>query len=88
MFNKELEIAKEVENIKLNTDINISTEDMAKLVSGQYKKAQSLATKQGKEQDKTTNDIIPPETDIDNGEIDLQQNNRENIKRFIKIERI
>ena len=33
-----LRLAKEVENIKLDTDINISTEDMAKLVSNQYKK--------------------------------------------------
>lgn len=73
MFNKELEIAKEVENIKLNTDINISTEDMAKLVSGQYKKAQSLATKQGKEQDKITNDIIPPGTDIDNDQVYIKE---------------
>ncbi len=65
-----LRLAKEVENIKLNTDINISTEDMAKLVSNQYKKAQSLTDQdKGKEHTKTINDIIPLGADIDNGDI-------------------
>lgn len=33
-----LRLAKEVENIKINTELNINIEDMAKLVSSQYKK--------------------------------------------------
>lgn len=69
-MNKALEVAKEVENIKLNTDIDISTEDMAKLVSEQYKKAHN-STDQSKsyELSKTINISIPPGTDLDNGEI-------------------
>lgn len=65
-----LRLAKEVENIKLDTDINISTEDMAKLVSNQYKKTHN-STDQSKsyEHNQIFNDIIPLGTDIDNGDI-------------------
>ncbi|MGG7057565.1 hypothetical protein ACQPUZ_04635 [Clostridium tertium] len=64
MSNRELEIAKEIEEIALAH--NISTLELIE----QYKKAQSLTDQdKGKEHNKTINDIIPLGIDLDNGEI-------------------
>lgn len=67
MFNKELEMAKEIEVASLYTELNILA--ATRLVSEQYKKAQSPATKQGKEHEQLFNDIISDAEDVDNGEV-------------------
>ena len=64
---KALELSKEIEAAALETNLNIKAAE--RLVLEQYKKAHSLATTQGKEHNKTFNDIIPLGTDIDNGDI-------------------
>ena len=64
MDNKELEIAKEIEEIALRH--NVSPE---KLIE-EYKKAHSLATTQENEPNiKILNDILTDKIDVDNGEI-------------------
>ena len=67
MENKELKIAREIERIALENNISVQ------YLIEQYKKAQSPATKQGKELTKTINDIIPPGTDIDNGQVYIKE---------------
>lgn len=64
---KALELSKEIEAAALETNLNIKAAE--RLVLEQYKKALSLATTQGKEHNKTFNDIITDDEDIDNGEI-------------------
>lgn len=64
---KALELSKEIEAAALETNLNIK--EAERLVLEQYKKAHSLATTQGKEHNKTFNDIITDDEDIDNGEI-------------------
>lgn len=64
---KALELSKEIEAAALETNLNIKAAE--RLVLEQYKKAHSLATTQGKEHNKTFNDIITDDEDIDNGEI-------------------
>lgn len=64
---KALELSKEIETAALETNLNIKAAE--RLVLEQYKKALSLATTQGKEHNKTFNDIITDDEDIDNGEI-------------------
>lgn len=64
---KALELSKEIETAALETSLNIKAAE--RLVLEQYKKALSLATTQGKEHNKTFNDIITDDEDIDNGEI-------------------
>lgn len=68
MFNKELEMAKEIEVASLYTKLNISA--ATRLVSEQYKKTHN-STDQSKsyEHKKTFNDIIPPGEDVDNGQV-------------------
>ncbi|MGG7144925.1 hypothetical protein ACQPVP_15900 [Clostridium nigeriense] len=68
MSNRELEIAKEIEEIALAH--NISTLELIE----QYKKAHN-STDQSKsyELNKTINDIIPPGTDIDNDQIYIKE---------------
>lgn len=66
---KALELAKEVEKAKEDMTKQLNVEAVTRLVVEQYKKAQSLATKQGKEHTKTFNDIIADDEDIDNGEV-------------------
>ncbi len=63
MDNKELEMAKEI--VKIVQENNVSVQELIE----EYKKAQSPATKQGKEHNKTFNDIIPLGTDIDNNQV-------------------
>lgn len=67
MDNKELEIAKEI--VKIVQEKNISVQELIE----EYKKAQSLATKQGKEHNKTFNDIISLGTDIDNDQVYIEE---------------
>jgi hypothetical protein len=64
---KALELSKEIETAALETNLNIKAAE--RLVLEQYKKTLSLATTQGKEHNKTFNDIITDDEDIDNGEI-------------------
>ena len=60
-MDKALEVAKEIEQIALEN--NISVNDLLE----QYKKAQSLATTQGKEPNiKILNDILSDKVEIDN----------------------
>ncbi|WP_300382097.1 hypothetical protein [Clostridium sp.] len=68
MFNKELEMAKEIEKelLSLNEELGIHAD--TREVAEQYKKSCSSAGKQ-KEQPQTLNDIIPLGTDIDNGQV-------------------
>lgn len=68
MFNKELEMAKEIEKelLSLNAELGIHAD--TREVVEQYKKSCSNAGKQ-KEQPQTFNDIIPLGTDIDNGQV-------------------
>lgn len=68
---KALELSKEIEVTALETNLNINA--ATRLVAEQYKKAQSPATKQGKEHNKTFNDIIPPGTDIDNEQVYIKE---------------
>ncbi|MBD7914521.1 hypothetical protein H9660_05130 [Clostridium sp. Sa3CUN1] len=64
MDNKELEIAKEIEEIALRHNVSVE-----RLIE-EYKKAHSLATTQENEHCKNNvNDILPLEADLDNGEI-------------------
>lgn len=59
--NKELEMAKEI--VKIVQEKNISVQELIE----EYKKAQSLATKQGKEHYKNNiNDILANKVDLDN----------------------
>lgn len=68
MFNKELEMAKEIEVASLYTELNISA--ATRLVSEQYKKTQSLSDQtKGNEHEQTFNDIISPGADVDNGQV-------------------
>ncbi|WP_195264071.1 hypothetical protein [Clostridium sp. 1001275B_160808_H3] len=66
---KALELAKEVEKVKADMTNQLNVKAVTRLVEEQYKKAQSPATKQGKEHNKTFNDIIPLGTDIDNNQV-------------------
>lgn len=64
MDNKELEIAKEIEEIALRHNVSVE-----RLIE-EYKKAHSLATTQENEHSKNNvNDILTDKVDIDNGEI-------------------
>ncbi|MDB1969444.1 hypothetical protein [Clostridium tertium] len=61
MDNKELEMAKEI--VKIVQENNVSVQELIE----EYKKAQSLATKQGKEHLKNNiTDILTDKVDIDN----------------------
>jgi hypothetical protein len=64
---KALELSKEIETVALETNLNIKAAE--RLVLEQYKKALSLATTQGKEHNKTFNDIITDDEDIDNHKV-------------------
>lgn len=68
MFNKELEMAKEIEVASLYTELNISA--ATRLVSEQYKKAHNSTDQSMRnEHEQLFNDIIPPGIDIDNGQV-------------------
>lgn len=61
MHNKELEMAKEI--VKIVQENNVSVQELIE----EYKKAQSLANKQGKEHLKNNiTDILTDKVDIDN----------------------
>lgn len=62
-----LRLAKEVENIKINTDIFLSVNAMSRLVAEQYKK-NHLHSDQTNEGDnkKILNDILTDKLEIDN----------------------
>lgn len=62
-----LRLAKEVENIKINTDIFLSVNAMSRLVAEQYKK-NHLHSDQTNEDDneKILNDILTDKLEIDN----------------------
>lgn len=65
-----LRLAKEVENIKINTDIFLSVNAMSRLVAEQYKKAHNSTDQSMRnEHEQLFNDIIPPGTGLDNDEI-------------------
>lgn len=70
MFNKELEMAKEIEKelLSLNAELGIHAD--TREVAEQYKKAH-CSTDQSKsnELSKTVNDIISDTEDVDNGEV-------------------
>lgn len=61
-----LQLAREVERAKQDSTKEISIAKATIIVVEQYKKAQSPATKQGKEHNKTFNDILTDKVDIDN----------------------
>ena len=61
-----LDQAKEVDLLMRE---GLTYEAALREVKSIYKKAQSLATKQGKEHNKTFNDIISETEDLDNGEV-------------------
>ncbi|MCF0149683.1 MAG: hypothetical protein HUJ77_14960 [Clostridium sp.] len=67
---KALELAKEVEKVKEDMTKQLNVNAVTRLVAEQYKKAH-YSTDQSKsyEHNKTFNDIIPLETDIDNGQL-------------------
>ena len=70
---KALELAREVEKVKEDMTNQLNVNSLTRLVAEQYKKAQSPATKQGKEHSKTFNDIIPPGTDRDNDQVYIEE---------------
>jgi len=62
-----LDQAKEVD--LLMEEEGLTYEAALRKVESMYEKAQSLATKQGKEHTKTFNEIISDTEDLDNGEV-------------------
>lgn len=70
---KALELAREIEKVKEDMNKQLNVNAVTRLVVEQYKKAQSPATKQGKEHNKIFNDIIPPGTDIDNDQVYIEE---------------
>ncbi len=70
---KALELAREIEKVKEDMTKQLNVNAVTRLLAEQYKKAQSPVTKQGKEHNKTFNDIIPPGTDIDNDQVYIEE---------------
>lgn len=67
---KALQLAREVERAKQDSTKEISITKATTIVAQQYKKAQSLAAKQGKEHCKNNvNDILTDKVDVDNSEV-------------------
>jgi len=64
-----LKLAKEVARAKQDTTKEIGVVEATTIVAEQYKKAQSLAAKQGKEHNKITNAILTDKVNIDNGDL-------------------
>ena len=68
-MDRDLEIAKETVRLYQEDQEGLHYNAALRKAKEMYKKAQSPATKQGKEHRKLFNDIIPDNLDIDNEEL-------------------
>ena len=77
------EIADEARKLQkdYSLEYNVAIRQAKEMYKDQLEKAQSLATKQGKEHNKTFNDIISETEDLDNGEV-YDINTRQTIREL------